>query len=166
MYPNRLPDGNIPQAMNVDPRRSLYKVLMLDPSVDAEILSVVYRRLAHRFHPDVDPSPEAARRMLELNAAYEVLGDPAKRARYDGELAARRDRRATDRLIRRQGDVPYGAAGMPVGPPTGSVIDFGRYSGWTLGQIRRSDPDFLEWLYKVPAGRQYRDEIQVLLSQS
>jgi DnaJ-class molecular chaperone len=152
--------------MNVDPRRSLYKVLMLDPTVDAEILSVVYRRLAHRYHPDVDPTPDAARRMLELNAAYEVLGDPEKRRRYDADLAARRDRRSTDRLIRRQGEVPYGSAGMPAGPASGSVIDFGRYSGWTLGQIRRSDPDFLEWLSKVPAGRQYREEIARLLSQS
>jgi hypothetical protein len=80
-------------------------------------------------------------------------------------LASRRDRRASDRLIRRLGDVPYGAAGLPAGPPRGSLIDFGRYSGWTLGQIRQRDPDFLEWLAEVPAGRQYRDEIRVLLSR-
>lgn len=151
--------------MNVDPRRSLYKVLMLDPTVDAEILGVVYRKLAQRYHPDIDPSPNAAERMREINAAHQVLADPAQRERYDRELAIRRDRRATDRLIKRQGDVPYGEAGLPVGPPHGSVIDFGRYSGWTLGQIRKRDPDFLEWLMTVPAGRQFRDEIRTLLAR-
>ena len=54
---------------------------------------------------------------------------------------------------------------MPIGPAEGSVIEFGRYSGWTLGQIRRRDPDFLEWLLRVPAGRQYREEITQLLSR-
>lgn len=151
--------------MTADLRRTLYRVLMLDPDVDAEVVSVVYRRLARRYHPDIDSSPEAAVRMREINAAHEVLSDPVKRARYDRELADRRDRRVTDRVVHRQGDIPYGAAGAPTGPPIGSVIDFGRYSGWTLGQIRRRDPDFLEWLMKVPAGRQYRDEIRQLLAR-
>lgn len=151
--------------MTVDPRRSHYRVLMVDPTIDGEILGVVYRRLAQRYHPDVDPSPEAAERMGEINAAHEVLADPGRRARYDAELQARRDRRASDRLIRRQGEVPYGDAGLPAGPPHGSMLDFGRCSGWTLGQIRRHDPDFLEWLIQVPAGRQYRDEIRSLLTR-
>lgn len=151
--------------MVADPRRTHYRVLMLDPSADADVVSVVYRRLAQRYHPDRDTSPEAARRMSEINAAYGVLKDPVKRAEYDHQLADRRDRRSGDRLVRRPGDVAYGAAGAPVGPAEGSVIDFGRYSGWTLGQIRRTDPDFLEWLMRVPTGRQYRQEIAALLAR-
>lgn len=151
--------------MSVDPRRSLYQQLMLDPTADAEIINVVYRRLARRFHPDIDASPAAAVRMREINAAREVLADPVRRAKYDAELVVQRDRRSTDPLIRRQGEVAYGDAGVPVGPPIGSLIDFGRYSGWTLGQIRRRDPDFLEWLMKVPGGRRYRDEIRTLLAR-
>jgi hypothetical protein len=50
-----------------------------------------------------------------------------------------------------------------VGPPSGSLIDFGRYSGWTLGQIKRRDPEFLEWLMRAPAGRVYRAEIEAML---
>ena len=56
-----------------------------------------------------------------------------------------------------------GAAGPAVGPPSGSMIDFGRYSGWTLGQIKRHDPEFLEWLKRAPAGRVYRAEIEAML---
>ena len=149
--------------MNKDPRHTFYKVLMLAEIVDQEIITVVYRKLAQRYHPDVDSSPEAARRMLEINEAYATLKDPAERKKYDAWLASRRDRRASDKLVRRPGEVAYGEAGLPVGPPQGSVIDFGRYSGWTLGQIKRRDPSFLEWLMRAPVGRNYRAEIEQLI---
>jgi DnaJ-class molecular chaperone len=149
-----------------DPRHTYYKTLMLAETADAEIISTVYRKLAQRYHPDLDSSPEAARRMLELNEAYSTLRDPAKRRHYDTWLASRRDRRKSDRLIKEAGDVPYGSAGMPLGPTFGSVIDFGRYSGWTLGQIAWRDPNWLEWFMRVPAGRQYRDEISRILSRA
>lgn len=151
--------------MPTDPRATHYRSLMLAEHADSDVISAVYRKLAQRFHPDVDPSPEAARRMREINDAYQTLRDPEKRRQYDAWLAARLDRRRGDRLICQAGDVPYGTAGRPVGVPSGSVIDFGRYSGWTLGQIKRHDPEFLEWLKRVPAGRHYRDEIDKLLGR-
>ena len=55
-----------------------------------------------------------------------------------------------------------GAAGPPPGNPSGSVITFGRYAGWSLGEIARRDIEFVEWLDRSPIGRQYRDEIDVL----
>ena len=48
--------------------------------------------------------------------------------------------------------------------PGSTVLDFGRYSGWSLDQIARKDPDFLEWLARMPIGRPYRSEIEALLS--
>ena len=57
----------------------------------------------------------------------------------------------------------HGAAGPPPGAPSGRVIDFGRYAGWSLGEIARVDPGFLEWLDRMPIGRSYRDEIDALL---
>lgn len=152
--------------MAIDPRRSYYRVLMVDSSADSDIIHTVYRRLARRFHPDADPSLEAALHMREITEAYATLRDPAKRAAYDAQLAARRDRRSTDRWVRRPGEVAIGSAGAPMGPPIGTLIDFGRYSGWTLGQIKQRDPDFLEWLMRAPIGRQYRDEIKHLLTAS
>jgi DnaJ-class molecular chaperone len=151
--------------MKHDPRLTHYKVLMLAETADQEIISTVYRKLAQRYHPDVDPSAEAARHMAEINDAYSTLRDPDKRRRYDEWLASRRDRRASDKLIRQQGDVAVGAAGPAQGPPSGSLVDFGRYSGWTLGQIKRRDPEFLEWLMRAPAGRVYRAEIEALLGR-
>lgn len=149
--------------MGLDPRQTYYKTLMLAEIADSEIISTVYRKLAQRYHPDVDASPEAAHRMAAINEAYATLRDAAKRKKYDAWLASQRTRRKTDHLIVHQGDVSVGSAGAPVGPPQGSVVDFGRYSGWTLGQIKRRDPGFLEWLMRVPAGQRYRDEISTLL---
>ncbi|MEP7359986.1 MAG: DnaJ domain-containing protein [Chloroflexota bacterium] len=142
-----------------------YKTLMLAEIADQEIISTVYRKLAQRYHPDVDPSPEAARRMAAINEAHETLRDSEKRRKYDEWLASRRDRRAGDRLTRAHDEVGYGPAGAAVGPPSGSVLEFGRYSGWTLGQIKRTDPEFLEWLLRAPMGRGYRAEIEVLLGR-
>jgi DnaJ-class molecular chaperone len=151
--------------MPTDPRATHYRSMMLAENADPEIVSAVYRKLAQRYHPDVDSSPEAARRMAEINEAYQTLRDPKRRRQYDEWLAHRRDRRRNDRLIRQPGEVPQGTAGRPTGVASGSVVDFGRYSGWSLGQIKRHDPEFLEWLMRVPAGRQYREEILKLLDK-
>ena len=146
-------------------RPNWYQVLQVDSAADSDIISTVYRRLELRYHPDRDPSQEAQRRMRELNEAYAVLKDPEQRAHYDEELSVRRDRRATDRYVRRAmpphmtENGAFGEAGPPVGRPSGSIVDFGRYRGWSLGQIATHDPDFLEWLERSPAGRHLRGEI-------
>jgi curved DNA-binding protein CbpA len=59
-----------------------------------------------------------------------------------------------------------GAAGPPPGQPSGSVMNFGRYAGWSLGEIARTDLDYLEWLDRMPIGRQYRDELDALLRRA
>src|SRR3954447_19006791 len=110
--------------MPSDPRHTYYKQLMLAEIADEEIISAVYRKLAQRYHPDVDASPEAARRMAEINDAYATLRDPDKRKKYDEWLASRRDRRRNDHLIVQPGDLRYGSAGTPEGPALGSVVAF------------------------------------------
>ena len=56
-----------------------------------------------------------------------------------------------------------GAAGPPPGNPAGSVLNFGRYAGWSLGEIARRDIEYIEWLDRIPIGRPYRDEVDVIL---
>ena len=146
----------------LDPNISLYKILQVDPESEFDIIQVAYRKLASKYHPDRDPSPEAARRMLAINRAWDVLQDPERRRAYDAEWRARRNRRSGDRVVQQTG---YGAAGAAKGPPSGSVLDFGRYGGWSIGQIAREDPDFLEWLSRTPVGRAYTNEIEQVLRQ-
>lgn len=56
-----------------------------------------------------------------------------------------------------------GAAGPPPGNPSGSVLNFGRFAGWSLGEIARYDVEYLEWLDRMPIGRVYQTEIDELL---
>jgi hypothetical protein len=55
----------------------------------AEIKSA-FRKMVVQYHPDKNPSAEASRLIVEINEAYEVLGDPAKRNLYDDLLAGRK----------------------------------------------------------------------------
>lgn len=60
----------------------------------------------------------------------------------------------------------YGAAGAPPGNPAGSVLNFGRYAGWSLGEIARRDLEYIEWLDRTPIGRPYREEIDAILRRA
>jgi hypothetical protein len=62
---------------------NLYEVLQVSSQASPEVIQAAYRVLARSYHPDVNASPNAARLMRQLNAAYGVLGDPERRARYD-----------------------------------------------------------------------------------
>jgi curved DNA-binding protein CbpA len=59
-----------------------------------------------------------------------------------------------------------GAAGPPPGQPSGSVLTFGRYARWSLGEIARTDLEYIEWLDRMPIGRPYRDEIDAILRRT
>jgi curved DNA-binding protein len=61
-----------------------YKVLGLSKSAGTDEIKKAYRKLARKFHPDLNPDdPEAQRRFQEVNEAHEVLSDPEKRKKYD-----------------------------------------------------------------------------------
>jgi hypothetical protein len=60
-----------------------YRILQVAPNADLEAIHAAYRRLARRYHPDLNPRPEAAEQMRAINAAYGLLSDPARRAVYD-----------------------------------------------------------------------------------
>ena len=169
-----------------------YAVLGVEPSVDDDAIQAAYRRLARRYHPDI-AGETATKRMMKINAAFDRVRDPVRRAEYDIELdeidpirAAKARRRpqhhdpssptqaeaahktATayqpyDRPIQRDGT---GAAGRPPGRPSGSVLDFGRHIGWSIGEIARVDPGYLAWLEGRPEGKPYVAEIDALLRRT
>jgi curved DNA-binding protein CbpA len=191
-----------------------YKVLQVDPEAEDEVIQAAYRRLAQKYHPDV-AGTDGATRMAAINAAWELLRDPRRRAAHD------RERRVATSAAAGAGGSPagagtsrssagpagtappgrppagrppetvspdwtsgrsatgggydpsrmgaadgFGAAGPPPGKPSGTVLSFGRYANWSLGEIARRDIDYIEWLDRMPIGRPYRDEIDALLREA
>ncbi len=180
-----------------------YKTLQVDPEAEDEVIVAAYRRLAMKYHPDKGGGKEAETRMAAINAAWERIGDPARRAAFDRErqveAALARARPAPppaggpappsaaspppdvvsrdwtsgrstagggyDPAAMRSPD-GTGAAGPPPGDASGSVLTFGRYAGWSLGEIARTDLEYVEWLDRMPIGRSYRDEIDAILRRT
>jgi molecular chaperone DnaJ len=60
-----------------------YEILGVSRSADKDELKQSYRKLARKYHPDVNKDPGAEERFKEINRAYEVLSDAETRARYD-----------------------------------------------------------------------------------
>ncbi len=149
-----------------DPYVDPYKVLQVDPEADPDVIQAAYRRLAQKYHPDVAGVGEGAARMVALNAAWEVLSDPSRRATIDRERAAHPVPAGGPRPAPGSAPSTTGAAGPPPGHPAGSVLTFGRYAAWSLGEIARVDADYLEWLDRMPIGRPYREELDALLRRA
>jgi len=169
--------------------RDHYEVLQVNPRADQEVIRAAYRVLARKYHPDHGGDNKL---MIELNDAWDVLGDPERRAAYDSARAnanfgRRRDdptppqRSPADGVATPASEPAAGAAragttwappdigtrraGPAPGFPSGSVLNFGQYAGWSLGEIVRHDVNYLEWLVRSPSGRKYRLEIDELLRQ-
>ena len=204
-----------------------YKTLQVDPEAEDEVIQAAYRRLAQKYHPDRQTNDEGVERMVAINAAWELLRDPARRAAYDAARATAtrpaaaapapgaptrsappqrpagpsaatgvppagqaQPRPASGSANRPPETVSrdwtsgrsgagggydastmrkaegHGAAGPPPGNPSGTVLKFGRYMGWSIGEIARTDLEYLEWLDRMSIGRAYRDEIDQVLRRA
>ena len=60
-----------------------YARLGVASSATIETIKAAYRKKAAQYHPDKNPSPDAALRFREVQEAYEVLSDPERRKTYD-----------------------------------------------------------------------------------
>jgi curved DNA-binding protein len=63
--------------------KSLYETLEISSGASEAEIKKAYRKLARQYHPDVNKDPKAEEKFKEVNAAYEVLSDKEKRAKYD-----------------------------------------------------------------------------------
>jgi curved DNA-binding protein CbpA len=134
-----------------------YAVLQVDPAAEQIVIEAAYRALARRFHPDGD-APDAER-MAELSTAIAILRNPARRAQLDAQRALSRTTAVPITATR----LAPGTAWAPGRADANTVLDFGRYAGWSIADLARQDPDYLRWLVRHSSGIRYRNAIAAAL---
>jgi len=158
--------------------RDYYKILGVERAAAAADIKSAYRKLARKYHPDLNPNnKDAEARFKQVNEAYQVLSDPAKRKKYD-ELGADWERGTTEEEMMRRygwsGAPPGGGGGYGPGEAAGGggFSDFfehffgglgGGFSGrGTTGRAPRgfAGYDFTE---APPRGRDIEAEVEVSL---
>ena len=64
-------------------KRDYYEVLGVSKDASKDEIKRAYRKMAKKYHPDVNKAPDAADKFKEVNEAYEILSDENKKAAYD-----------------------------------------------------------------------------------
>ncbi|MDR7418916.1 MAG: DnaJ C-terminal domain-containing protein [Armatimonadota bacterium] len=115
--------------------KDYYQILGVERNADQKTISRAFRRLARESHPDVNKKKGAEDRFKEINEAYQVLGDPEKRAKYDQIYDA------------------YKNGGMPWQDLFGRVAAApGAYGGPGGVTFEVGSAEDLEWLFGRGAG--------------
>lgn len=156
--------------------RDPYLVLGIARDASDRAVRQAYYARARQAHPDL-VGTHGLEAMTLLNEAWAILKDPQRRAAYD---AAHEDSptaptatpmpqhpsgTGTKAGWQGPGRQPEwtGAAGKPPGRPWGGVLQFGIYSGWSVGEVARVDRGYLVWLRDRPEGQSFAAEIDRLL---
>jgi DnaJ-class molecular chaperone len=125
-----------------------YSVLGVDRNADANAIRKAYRKLAKKYHPDLNKDPKAEAKFKEVSAAYEILDDPERRKLYEefGDAATKPgfDAEQARRFRAAQaGGNPFGGAdagGVDMEDLLGSLFGSG-FGGFDRGAAPRRGAD-------------------------
>ncbi|MCE5200083.1 MAG: J domain-containing protein [Armatimonadota bacterium] len=119
--------------------KDYYKILGVDRNASDKEIKTAYRRLARKYHPDVNPGDKAAEeKFKEVSEAYEVLSDKDKRSRYD-QFGQYWEQAGAGR--------PGGPGPGPGGPGGGFTFDFGGFGGERVDFGGEGGFDLFEMLF-------------------
>ena len=146
--------------------RDPYEVLGVPRDASTRQIRAAYVARARLAHPDL-VGRKGLDLMRALNEAWEILKDEVRKATWDRENRPQGApvTPAAPQPPAPAGDRPFwtGAMGRPSGRPVGTVLHFGIYDGWSLGEIARRDRGYLQWLRDRPEARELVPEIIRLL---
>lgn len=105
--------------------KDYYAILGVEKDASQDDIQKAYRKLARKYHPDVNKSPQAEAKFKEIGEAYEALKDPEKRQRYDqfGSAWKQAARQSGGQPRWQNIDFDFGGAGA--GPGQGFEFDLG-----------------------------------------
>jgi len=130
--------------------KDYYKILGVEKSASEKDIKSAYRRLARKFHPDVNKEPGAQERFKEINEAYAVLNDAEKRRKYD-ELGS------NWQAYERMGGAPgAGRRTVYTYGPGGTTFDFSDFFETFFGQMggdRGGSGGVFETIFNFGGGR-------------
>lgn len=133
-----------------------YKVLGLSNGATADEVKKAYRKLARKFHPDLNPNDkEAQQKFQQINEANEVLSDPEKRAKYDKYGKDWQHGEAYEQARKAQSSQYQGYAGNDAGGnPFGGGFTGEHGQGYTEGDFS----DFFASMFGGRSGRSGRSQ--------
>ncbi len=136
-----------------------YRVLQVAYNAEPIVIESTYKRLCKIYHPDINRSPDAVRRMQEINAAYSVLGDARKRNAYYLEWVGH-NRKTAGSSAKQEPKKPQGS------PRAAQTSDSRQYSykQGPKSDAEAADDVMTHYFLSLCAG-QYRDAYYMLCSQ-
>ena len=130
---------------------TLYSVLRVPENASPEEIKQAYRKLVKLWHPDLHPDDMSAeKRMAEINEAYTVLSDPAKKWKYDDDLSRKRSqlRAKQEEQARREAAAASAAAAAAAAAAANASIKKQQY---------HNDPDYPSGSYASSSDSSYED---------
>jgi len=85
----------------------LYKILGIEYTDDLEEIHQAFRRMALKYHPDINKSPDSEKKFKLINKAYQILSDPEKKAEYDLRYFNQRKRKHFKKKYTGENDLIY-----------------------------------------------------------
>jgi curved DNA-binding protein CbpA len=149
----------------VSDARDPYQVLGVPRNASTHQIRAAYVARARRSHPDL-VGHRGLELMRTLNEAWAILKDGHRRAAFDAAHGGHAGGGSSAKArVQDDPNRPFwtGAMGRPPGRPWGTVLDFGIYAGWSLGEISRRDRGYLIWLRDRPEAEGFRLEILRLI---
>jgi len=143
--------------------KDYYKILGVDKNATTEEIKKAYRKLARKYHPDMNPGDKAAEeKFKDINEAHEVLSDPKKRAKYD-QIGA------SWQAYQQQG----GAGGFDWSQWVQGGINLDELFGGGRGRTSTGFSDFFEAIFGsmgggsfARRGQDYTREVEITLEEA